>query len=204
MAKTESATARVWGLPRVREVPDWVAPPLPEFAWMEHGLLWIYVQHGKSPEVHGAQCALAWVGGVHMTAPATADVAAPTRWRAMGELIVCGAVSRGEPYPEPGWWREAGIARLDSAERRRWWGQWSTYGWTTAIAEGAGLTLSWAMGLNDDTPPVLPRHLEDGSRAPVELRQECAAIIREPMTRALPDRSGPTAPPGPDHTSAST
>src|SRR4051794_26733806 len=57
MAETESATTRVWGVPRVRRVPDWVAPPLPQFAWMEHGLLWTYVERGKSPEVHGAQCA---------------------------------------------------------------------------------------------------------------------------------------------------
>lgn len=194
----------VTGVPRVQSVPPWVTRTLAQFAWMEHGLLWTYVQRGRSPEVHGAQCALAWVGGVHTTAPATADVAAPSQWRAMGELIVCGAVSRGEPYPEPGWWREAGIARLDNAERRRWWGQWSAYGWTTAIAEGAGLALSWAMGFDDDTPPVLPRHLEDGSRAPADLRQECAANIREALTRPLPERSGPATPPRPDHTSAST
>ncbi|MDD7934798.1 hypothetical protein [Actinomycetospora straminea] len=171
---------------------------------MEHGLLWCYVQRGKSPEVHGAQCALAWVGGVHSTAPATGDVAAPSQWRAMGELIVCGAVSRGEPYPDHEWWREAGIAQLDSVERQRWWAQWSSYGWTTAIAEGAGLALSWAMGFSDDAPPVLPRHLEDGSRATPELRQECAAIMREALTRSLPARSGLGAPSRPDHTSAST
>lgn len=203
MELTESPE-RVSGLPRVQAVPNWVAQPHARFAWLEYALLWTYVKHGKSPEVHGAQCALAWIGGVHTAAPATADVTAPTRWRAMGELIVCGAVSRGEPYPEPGWWSDAGIARLDSAERRRWWGQWSGYGWTTAIAEGAGRALSWALGFVDDTPPVLPRHLEDGSRAPVELRQECAAIIRELLTRPLPDRSGPAIPPLPDHTSAST
>jgi hypothetical protein len=178
--------AGVTGRPRVQSVPGWVAPPLVQFAWMEHALLWTYVRRGKSPEVHGAQCALAWVGGVVATAPATADATGPTRWRAMGELIVCGAVSRGEPYPEPGWWSEAGITRLDSAERRRWWGQWSTYGWTTAIADGAGRALSWAMGLTDDTPPVLPRHLEDGSRATAELRQECAAIVRDVLARPLP------------------
>jgi len=193
MTATGSA-ARVSGVPRVRSVPKWVAQPLAQFAWMQHGLLWTYVKRGKSPEVHGAQCALAWVGGVLTAAPATADVAPPTQWRAMGELIVCGAVSRGEAYPDHEWWREAGIARLDSAERRRWWGHWSAYGWTTAIAEGAGLALSWAMGLSDDTPPVLPRHLEDGSRAPVELRQECAAILREALDRPLPARSGPATP----------
>ncbi|MDD7966134.1 hypothetical protein [Actinomycetospora lemnae] len=195
---------RVTGTPRVRMVPGWVARPLSQFMWMEHGLLWTYVRRGKSPEVHGAQCALAWVGGVHMTAPATGDVGAPTQWRAMGELIVCGAVSRGEPYPDPGWWREAGIARLDNAERRLWWGQWSTYGWTTAIADGAGRALSWALGLIDDTPPVLPRHLEDGSRASAELRRDCAAMIREALTRPQADRTGPAGPRRPDHTSAST
>src|SRR3954452_20859780 len=102
-------------MPRVEAVPDWVAQTQASFAWLEHALLCTYVELGRSPECHGAQCALAWVGGVHTTAPATADVAAPTQWRGMGELIVCGAVSRGEPYPEPGWWREAGIARLDNA-----------------------------------------------------------------------------------------
>ncbi|GLZ49739.1 hypothetical protein Acsp06_59240 [Actinomycetospora sp. NBRC 106375] len=150
--------ARVSGMPRVQTVPDWVPRPLSTFSWMEQALLWAYVKRGKSPEVHGAQCALAWVGGVHPTAPATADTAAPSQWRAMGELIACGAVSRGGPYPEPQWRRDAGIARLDGAARRRWWGQWSSYGWTTAMTEGAGLALSWAMGFNDDTPPVLPRH----------------------------------------------
>jgi hypothetical protein len=194
----------VTGVARVQAVPDWVAHTHSRFAWLEQALLWIYVKRGKSPEVHGAQCALAWVGGVLTTAPATADVAAPTQWRAMGELIVCGAVSRGEAYPDHEWWREAGITRLDSAERRRWWGQWSAYGWTTAIADGAGRALSWALGLLDDTPPVLPRHLDDGSRAPADLREECAAIIREALTRPLPHRSGPAAPPRPDHTSAST
>lgn len=203
MTETGSA-ARVSGAPRVRKLPKWVVPPLPQFAWMEHGLLWTYVKRGKSPEVHGAQCALAWVGGVHPTAPATADVAAPTRWRAMGELIVCGAVSRGESYPEPHWWREAGIARLDSAERSRWWGQWSTYGWTMAIADGAGRALSWAMGLTDDTPPVLPRHIEDGSRAEADLRQECAAALREVLARPLPERSPPVVPPRSGHPSTST
>lgn len=202
MTEDKSATS-VSGVPRVRTVPDWVALPLPQFAWMEHGLLWTYVRRGKSPEVHGAQCALAWVGGVLATAPATADVVAPSQWRAMGELIVCGAVSRGDPYPEPGWWREAGIARLDSAERRRWWGQWSTYGWTTAIADGAGRALSWALGFLDDTPPVLPRHLADGSGASAELRQECAAVLREALIRPLPERSGPATPPWPGHISAS-
>ena len=110
----------------------------------------------------------------------------------MGELIVCAAVSRGEPYPDHDWWREAGIARLDSVERRRWWGQWATFGWTTAIADGAGRALSWALGFIDDTPPVLPRHLEDGSRATADLREECAAILREALARPLPDRSGST------------
>ena len=64
---------RVSGLPRVQAVPGWVAQTHARVAWLEHGLLWTYVERGKSPEVHGAQCALAWVGGVHPTAPATAD-----------------------------------------------------------------------------------------------------------------------------------
>jgi hypothetical protein len=168
---------------------------------MEHALLWTYVERGRSPEVHGAQSALAWVAGVHPAAPATADTAAPTQWRAMGELIVCGAVSCGDSYPGPQWWREAGIAQLDTADRRRWWRQWSAFGWTTAIADGAGRALSWALGFIDDTPPVLPRHLEDGSRATADLREECAAILREALARPLPDRSGLAIPPPPGHTS---
>ncbi|WP_433781423.1 hypothetical protein ACQPX6_16900 [Actinomycetospora sp. CA-101289] len=121
--------------------------------------------------------------GVHPTAPATADTAAPKQWRATGELIVCGALSRSDAYPESDWWREAGIARLDGPERRRWWGQRSAYGWTTAIPDGAALALSWAMGFIDDMPPVLPRHLEDGSRATSTLRQECRTIIGEALAR---------------------
>ena len=176
-------TVRVMGQPHVRATPDWVHQPLARFAWMEHALVWVYVERGKSPEVHGARCALAWAGGVLPSAPATADAAVPTEWRAMGELIVCGAISRGDPYPASRWWREAGIARLDNDARRRWWEQWSGHGWTRAIADGAGRALSWAMGFTDDTPPVLPRHLEDGSLATAELREECAAIVRDPPTR---------------------
>ena len=71
MAETESATVRVWGVPRVREVPDWVAPRLAQLAWMEHGLLWCYVKWGKSPEVHGAQCALAWGASPEFATPAS-------------------------------------------------------------------------------------------------------------------------------------
>lgn len=47
MAETESATTRVCGVPRVRKVPEWVVPPLAQFAWMEHGLLWCYVELGS-------------------------------------------------------------------------------------------------------------------------------------------------------------
>lgn len=195
------STAKVSGVPRVQTVPPWVERSAAELAWLEHALVWIYVKRGRSPEVHGAQCALAWVGGVSTSAPATADRTAPTRWRAMGELIVCGAVSNGDPYPEPPWWREAGIAKLETAGRRAWWEQWSTHGWTRAIAGGAGRALSWAMGLEEDTPPVLPRHLEDGSPVTEAARRECAAIMQEALTRPL--RHRPVATDRTAHASAS-
>ncbi|GAA4929247.1 hypothetical protein GCM10023204_41160 [Actinomycetospora succinea] len=199
----QALEAKVYGVPRVQAVPDWVAPPLTRFASMEHALLWTFVHHGRSPELHGAQSALAWVGGVNTTTPATADAAFPTRWRSMGELIVCGAVSAGDPYPAVTWWRDAGIGQLDTADRRRWWEQWSSYGWTRAIADGAGRALSWALGFSEETPPVLPRHLDDGSRATTAAREECARLIREALARPLVPR-GLVVPSPVDQTSAST
>ena len=173
-------------MPHVRAVPSWVARPLAEFAWMEHALLWTYVERGESPEVHGARCALAWVGGALPVAPATGETSAPTEFRTSAELIMCGTVSRGDPYPEPTWWRESGLTRFDTDERRRWWEAWAGYGWTRAIAEGAGLALAWALDATDDRLPVLPRHFEDGSRVPSDVRAECAAAIEEALTRPLP------------------
>jgi len=203
MAEAGIAT-RVSGAPRVLGVPDWVAPPLSQVAWMEHALLWAFVERGKSPELHGGQCALAWVGGVCPTAPATADAAAPTQWRAMGELIVCGAVSNGDSYPEPPWWRDAGIVQLDTPARRLWWEQWSDYGWTRAIADGAGRALSWALGFTAEALPVLPRHLEGGSRATAAMREECATLIREALGRPLPLQRGSATSTHIVQTSAST
>lgn len=174
------------GEPHVRAVPGWVARPLAEVAWMEHSLLWCYVERGKSPEVHGARCALAWIGGVFPEAPATADVAAPTEFRGCAELIICTAVSRGDPYPESAWWHRGGLQQFDTEARRRWWRAWAGYGWTRSIAEGAGTALGWALDATSERVPVLPRHLEDGSRAPAEVRAECAQAIDEALRRPLP------------------
>lgn len=184
-----SEDARVTGVPHIRAVPGWVARPVAEVVWMEHALLWCYVERGKSPEVHGARCALAWVGGVFAETPATAEQATPSEFRACAELIICGAVSRGDPYPKSSWWREAGLERFDTDARRHWWGSWSGFGWTRSIAEGAGMALGWVLDVGDDQVPVLPRHFEDGSRVPAEVRTECAAAIGEALTRPMPLRS---------------
>lgn len=178
--------ARVTGVPHVQAVPDWVARPLVEVVWMEHALLWTYVERGKSPEVHGARCALAWVGGVLPATPATGEAAAATEYRASAELIMCGSVSRGDPYPEPVWWRESGLQRFDTDERRRWWRSWSGFGWNRAIAEGAGLALAWALSASEDRVPVLPRRLEDGSLMDAAVQAECVAAIEEALSRPLP------------------
>ena len=154
MYRSFESAARVTGVPHVQAVPEWVARPLVEVVWMEHALLWTYVERGKSPEVHGARCALAWVGGVLPVTPVTGEGTAATRYRASAELIMCGAVSRGDPYPEPVWWRESGLQRFDTGERRRWWSSWSSFGWNRSIAEGAGLALAWALDASDDPVPV--------------------------------------------------
>lgn len=188
---TSKTTVGVTGTPHVQAVPEWVVRPLAEVAWMEHALLWVYVTRGKSPEVHGARCALAWIRGVHPGAPATADVVAPTHARVTGELIVCGAVANGDPYPDQAWWQKYGLTELDTPARRRWREVWSGYGWTAAIASGAGLGLSWVLGFVDDNPPVLPRHFEDGSRVPAEVRRECAAAVHDVLFRPLPTLGQP-------------
>ena len=172
-------------------IPDWVMRPLVEVAWMEHALLWAYVERGRSPEVHGARCALSWVGGVLSVTPATGEAATPTAYRAHAELIISGTVSRGDPYPEPAWWRESGLQRFDTEERRRWWRSWSGFGWTQSIAEGAGLALAWALDAAGDRVPVLPRHFEDGTRVPAKVRAECAAAIEEALARPLPPARRP-------------
>lgn len=42
------------------------------------------------------------------------------------------------------------------------------------------------MDASDDPVPVLPRHFEDGTRVPADVRAECAAAIEEALTRPLP------------------
>ena len=58
--------AGVTGRPRVQAVPEWVAPPLVQYAWMEHALFWTYVRARQvAGGARGAVCARLgrWCGG---------------------------------------------------------------------------------------------------------------------------------------------
>jgi hypothetical protein len=143
----------------VELAPEWVVPPLMEFA--AYGPLALRLEEVTGCVQARGQCAaLCWLIGRRDLAPITGKVGPVTRDAARAEslLALCVAVAAVAPVEvevevEPVWELVGGAPR-PLVEGDGWW------------AHGVWRTLSWSLGERSDPPIQLPVLAEDGSICP--------------------------------------
>ncbi len=159
--------AHTWGMTGTtwaELTPEWVVPPLNEFA-AYGGMAFQLAEITGCVQARGQCAAVCWLLGSRRRAPITEGQGAVTRDAARLESRLALGMAAGRPSEADRYRARLGVPPLRIVEGSAWW------------AHGVWRVLSWVLGEREDPPIQLSLRAEDGSVIP---GTEVYAVPRNP------------------------